>query len=49
MSLYHFRPWHFDEIQTVMNAKAVAREANTQARRRDVLAKLADYEKKIGI
>lgn len=46
---HDFRPWHFDEIQTVMNAKAVAREANTQAKRRDVLAELVDYDQKIGI
>jgi len=46
---HEFRPWHFDEIQTVMKAKAVARESDTMAGRRAALAELADYDQEIEI
>jgi hypothetical protein len=46
---HEFRPWHFDEIQTVMKVKTIARESNTKAERRAVLAELADYDQDIEI
>jgi hypothetical protein len=46
---HDFRPWHFDEIATVMKTKAAARESNLQAERRAVLSELADYDQEIGI
>ena len=46
---HEFRPWHFDEIQSVMQAKAQARESASQAERRAVLADLAAYDQEIGI
>jgi hypothetical protein len=46
---HDFRPWHFDEIATVMKAKAAARASNLQAERRAVLSELAGYDQEIGI
>lgn len=46
---HDFRPWHFDEIETIMKAKAAARESNLQAERRAVLSELADYDQEIGL
>jgi hypothetical protein len=46
---HDFRLWHFDEIETIMKAKAAARESNLQAERRAVLSGLADYDQEIGI
>jgi len=46
---HDFRPWHFEEIQDVMKAKAVARESNARIERRAVLAELAAYDQEIGI
>ncbi len=37
---HDFRPWHFDEIEAIMKAKAAARESNLQAERRAVLSEL---------
>lgn len=44
---HDFHPWHFDEIQTVMNVKAEARQARKE--RLAVLAELAAYDQEIGI
>ncbi|MGA7343704.1 MAG: hypothetical protein WBE72_01280 [Terracidiphilus sp.] len=46
---HEFRPWHFDEIQAVMQPKAVAREAKIQTERRAALADLAAYDQEIEI
>lgn len=46
---HEFRPWHFDEIQSMMQAKAKARESASQAERRAALAELAAYDQEIGI
>jgi calcineurin-like phosphoesterase family protein len=46
---HEFRPWHFDEIQAVMQLKAVAREAKIQTERRAALADLAAYDQEIEI
>jgi len=46
---HEFRPWHFDEIQAVMQPKAVAREAKIQTQRRAALADLAAYDQEIEI
>ncbi len=46
---HDLRPWRFEEIQNVMKAKIMAREANAQTERRAVLAELADYDQEIGI
>ncbi len=46
---HEFRPWHFDEIQSVMQAKARVREPASQAERRAALADLAAYDQEIGI
>ena len=46
---HEFRSWHFDEIQAVMQPKAVAREAKIQTERRAALADLAAYDQEIGI
>lgn len=44
---HDFRPWHFDEIQTVMNVKAEARQARKE--RLAALAELVVYDREIGI
>jgi hypothetical protein len=49
MDTHEFRPWHVDEIQSVMQAKAKARESASQAERRAALAGLATYDQEIGI
>jgi ParB family chromosome partitioning protein len=46
---HEFRPWHFDEIQAVMQPKAVARESRFQAERRAALAEQAARDQEIGI
>ena len=46
---YEFRPWHFDEIQAVMQPKAIARESRFQAERRAALAGQAAHDQEIGI
>ena len=46
---HEFRPWHFDEIQAVMQPKAVDRESRFQAGRRAALADLAAYDQIIEI
>lgn len=46
---HDFRPWHFDEIEAIMKAKAAARASNLQAERRAVLSELAGYDQEIGI
>jgi calcineurin-like phosphoesterase family protein len=46
---HDFRPWHFEEIQSVMKAKAEARESSARIERRAVLDELAAYDQEIGI
>jgi calcineurin-like phosphoesterase family protein len=46
---HDFRPWHFDEIESVMKRKAAARESNLRAEGRAALAELAEYDQEIGI
>ena len=46
---HEFRPWHFDEIQAVMQPKAIARESRFQAERRAAFAEQAAHDQEIGI
>jgi calcineurin-like phosphoesterase family protein len=49
VDVHDFRPWHFDEIQTVMMAKAAKRESNIQIQSRSVLAEPLDNDQDIRI
>ncbi|MEG9430784.1 metallophosphoesterase [Terriglobus sp. ADX1] len=47
VDMHDFRPWHFDEIRSVMKVKTEAREARKN--RLAALAELATYDQEIGI
>jgi calcineurin-like phosphoesterase family protein len=49
VDVHDFRPWHFDELQTILQAKATARDKAIQASRLAALTELTKYDQEIGI